>query len=693
MSRGRRGRQPRERRVRPGSGGLYIGSLHHLALFWMVLAKIGIAVLFFDPLGYEPYSRAKSAMGLATTTPLLALILLALWRYGDGIWPRARLHVWVLVIVAGAVASTVLAPNGFIALFGARGSYQGLLHLVEMAILYSAAALAIRRESDLRLLVGAAAAAVAIVLAYAGLQQGGIDLIPPTGVIVSTLGNRAFVGHLVAVAAAVSLWVAVGTDWFRPAIRITAIVALVISLSALALLATRSAIPAVAVAAVISIVTRLRSAGSARALPRSALLMLAFGAGTAAALVPFTPLGARLLDALEGIGIRDRLLIYGSAVDALVARPLTGYGPDGFAVAFPEHRPPGSANILFLVSETSAHNFVLQWAANGGIPGLVAIIGFGVSTIRQIWSTTWAGAPRAAGILLSAVSAYWVYALFSPEALSLAWVPWSVAGSAVGLARAVPRVARLGAQPLPLAALIAVASVLVAASGANAIQADREAAQAVRARDSQLAGQALLHANEALRLDGARAQYWQELAFAYVLQEQWGRAAEAYEEAIRREPHDVTYRSNLARARLLEALEPGATLTAREAARTAAADARRVDPEDPEPWFVSAQVANALGEYEDALHYAKAAIDRFVYAEEYDLEAQLAATRMSDPALAERVLREALAVKESPTLRLAIAQVLLRRGDRGGAARELRDLLARYPGSPEAARLLEDLGR
>lgn len=675
-----------------------IGQPFVLPLLILLVLKIISATLVFDPLALEPFDRPKSIAGSMLTLPIAGLVALSLLRSGRQAMPRSWLHLAVLGLFVSGSISTLAAENRFIALFGARGSYQGLIHTIELAVLYFAVALAIQTTRTAMIILVTTAAVALITLVYAGLQLAGLDPADPIpGVITGSVGNRARLGQLAAVVAA-------GATGLLPPIghrarmgtgtSAVAGVVLALSLSAIGLLATRSALVALAMAATAAVAVRIRLLGWTAALSRRAVVALLVGVAVLGLAVTATPLGERLRQLAAGVGIEDRLLLYGSGLDAFSDRPLLGFGPDNFTVAYPSYRQRGSAEVLSLISETSTHNFVIQAAVNGGMIGALSSAAFVAGTAWWIWSRVLAARPRLGAALLLGWVANWSYALLSPETVSLTWIPFFIAGAAVGLARPSDSRPQGGtARGRGLGWVVTAVTVALAATGTNAWAAERDARASASARERQQPMEALVFADAAVRKDPSRAQYWQELGLALVMSSRWVDASRAFDEAIDREPHDVTYRSNYARALLVQATEPGATGEAAARARQAAEAAIRVDPEDAEPWFVFAQIANRTGDPEGGLRAAKEAIARFDRSDDYDLEAQFAANQMSDTVLAERLLRETLALKESPVLRMAIAQVIFRRGDRQGAIAELKALLAKYPGLDQAVRMLEQLER
>jgi hypothetical protein len=101
----------------------------------------------------------------------------------------------------------------------------------------------------------------------------------------------------------------------------------------------------------------------------------------------------------SGGGLTDRLLGWQAALEATLARPLLGWGPDWFLGAFRLHRPDAYAEIGGLAGITgNAHSWPLQLAATVGVPAALAfVLAVGLALV--------AGARIALGGPVSATSA------------------------------------------------------------------------------------------------------------------------------------------------------------------------------------------------------------------------------------------------------------------------------------------------
>jgi len=72
-----------------------------------------------------------------------------------------------------------------------------------------------------------------------------------------------------------------------------------------------------------------------------------------------------------------RLSTWRAAGEAIAERPIVGWGPDTFQLAFEAHRTQAFSEIVDpSVSMTTAHNWVLQTAVEVGVVGLALLVGF-----------------------------------------------------------------------------------------------------------------------------------------------------------------------------------------------------------------------------------------------------------------------------------------------------------------------------
>ena len=616
----------------------------------------GLLVIFDWSLGaLQAVELPKSLWSRTAAWLLVALVALALARYGWRVLPRTRLHLIVVANLVAAGLATAFADNRYLALFGDQNRYLGLTFALDMAILYIASAIAFRGGRDLRLLTGIVAAAAGLVLAYALLQAAGLDPVrwahDPRGRPFSALGNPDVLGHLISLLLGVAVGVAgFGRELTRPA-RWAAGAFAVVALGVGSLIATRGTALGVLAIVVLAPVLLARAGGVGVLRSRAALIGGAAVAVALAVVLAVTPLGSRVRDTLGGSGVTaDRLVVYETAFDGFRARPILGYGPDSFAIAFALHSPPETARVLSLaLANDSAHNWVLHALATTGILGTLALATLaGVQIVASVRLAPRAPALGAAIALGSA--AYWAHGLVSVGSVAVDWWPWLGLGLASGLGRgsaAMPPLAPVRRlQPVLASAAIA-AAVLAAATGLNALLANQDARSARVVQDVPAA---LRFAERAVQRDGGRADYWNELGRARFRAQDWTGSARAFEQATSRSPHVARYWSNLALARLR--LGPTASEAALEAARRGVS----AHPNSPAAHAAAAGVAAQLGDFAGAAAAYRRANELYPSGAAYYRELSDVLDRLGDHAGALAAFQRAIGVAsltDADRLRLA----------------------------------------
>jgi O-antigen ligase len=155
-----------------------------------------------------------------------------------------------------------------------------------------------------------------------------------------------------------------------------------------------------AVAAALVLIWRSRGALRRRA----ALALLAVAA--LALLVP--TVRARWSQFGELRSDTTRVLLWQSSLDGIRDRPLSGWGPGNFSLLLEQHERPGDYE-----SRAHAHNDVLMYAVNAGLPAVAAALGLFLS----LWRLTLASAHGdsnsvAAGAALACLAGFLVAGMF-----------------------------------------------------------------------------------------------------------------------------------------------------------------------------------------------------------------------------------------------------------------------------------------
>lgn len=670
---------PRDRRRR-GEDPWLFDPLRRL-LVWLVALKIAGLVLVLDPLANQVFDLPKSLYSRSLEWLLAGTLVLVFMRYGLSVVPRTSAHVAaVTALLTANVLATAFAEDRYLALFGASDRLQGLVFLVDMVVLYVAVVAAFRGLRDWTVLGAAVAVSGVVSLAYGLVQHLGLDPIrwsatdPRTARPFSTLGLSDQFGQFLSVLFALALGTAVTYTGQRERfVRVSAAAFAAGALAMLGIVGARAPLVGIAAAA---LVLPLAYGLSRAARTRAALAVAGASAIALAVLlvVPATPLGERVRATLRGEALRDRLALYQVALRAFADRPVLGYGPDAYEVIYPRFRSRESVLVGLSARQTSPHSWVLQSAVGAGALGLAATLGTIFVFFRSCLGVGLARMPMLALPLMLGAAAYWGSGLLSVGSVGVDWYPWvALAGSSLLAAPAggSPRTPRR--VTISAAAIVLLVAILGALAGLAALGASHAAFLANSARASGLAVAAVRHAESATKLDPGRAEYWTILGLARELSSDWRGAAAAHEEAARRAPHVGLYWSNLASVRARQALagDVNAISRALEAAKRGA----EADDDDVRTLFTWAQVALDFGDPADALRAAVRG--RSLAPEDLRFEriAAEAARRWDDVSAARGLLGEAVALRESALLRVALAQLAFRARDyeavRANASRAL----------------------
>lgn len=668
---------------------------------WIVLvvaAKVAAIVLFFDTAGLDAFDLPKSLVSRVFAAALVGLLATAVLRYGHEIVPRTRLHLAVAAVAVAWLASAAAAENTYVAVFGERDRYLGLTFLADMLVLYAAVAVAFRASRDWETLLVGAGAATAASLAYGGVQALGLDWnkwqLDTQGRPFSTFGHPDMFGQYLSVAFAAAIGAAVAAAPRDGARRVAATVAALLILAGMAVVATRASALGVAAAVVLAgaLAIRLRRVArpDARTLALGAIVVVAL-----AAVALVSPLGSRLRATASGYAVQDRVAIYENAVAAIRDRPVLGWGPDAFAVAYPRYQQPREIGLRGIDSfSTSAHDWPLQAAVTTGIVGLAALLALVAGAVVLLWRRSLERAPAVAAPLLVTAVAYWASGLVSPNALAVDWIPWTVFGGAAALGGTrVPEKEGRRRFAVPGYVLASAATVVGLVLVYPPFAADREALQAQLSLSAGNAAQALPRAEAAVGSDGGRARYWSILGAADQLAQRWRAAADAHGESARRAPYVANYWVNVARSRAGQAASGDDKANAVAAALAAAQRAVETSPYEPTPHVTRAQIASELaGQHALAFEEMTRAVALDRTEPQYDKTAATIATQSPDARAALAFLQGLLAYRDGAGLRAGIAQTALRAGDRDVARDNARKALELDPANADARNVLASLG-
>ncbi|MBI2863630.1 MAG: O-antigen ligase family protein [Chloroflexi bacterium] len=409
--------------------------------------------LVFNPWGIQVFDLPKVALVRSLVFGLTGALLLRRLIFGQPCFAgRLRISWFDPRLWAGATGltlalSTVTSLDHELSFWGTYDRQEGLYTALAYLTLFLLVASGLRGREQAQRLALAVALGGFPVVAYGFLQWLGLDPIPwrmsDKSPVLATLGRSNFLGSYLVMA--IPLCTGALLLSRRRTMRILLGVILAGSLAVLVFTTARSAWVAIAVAALVMVFPSLLRRVAWRRLLRYAGIAVAAIAVFVA--VYLGTLGAsgelkpdRLLPAFQFKGsFAARLTIWQASAKLIAERPVLGYGPDGFASAFPHVFPP---QLVFYQGREAvtdrAHNVFLQQAMTSGIVGLIAYLGL----MAVVVSTLVRGLRRSQGssrilmaAILAAVVGHLTDILFSFDVASTAVVFWAVMGAGVGLSR------------------------------------------------------------------------------------------------------------------------------------------------------------------------------------------------------------------------------------------------------------------
>jgi putative inorganic carbon (HCO3(-)) transporter len=355
--------------------------------------------IFLAPLAFLPHIVDNFVLPKLILARVLVILLTSLllvdWaRQGAITWKRTPLDLPLLAFVFSAALSTVFAINSNVAIFGTYGRWEGLLTIINYALLFWLAVQFTSGESDSRaltwsLLISGYFIAVAAVLQAAFGLLGGGYFTATGGVIRAdvTLANPDFLGIFLATlipialakllsqrplltrVLAANLVVVLVLGLIFTYTRAAWIGALIGTLAVVALRRGRFRIgPVVGLVAFVAlfvasigVVGQIQSSsGVATAVYSRIISIRDIGAGT------------------EG----ERVRIWQDTLPLVMNRPMLGYGPDTFGLVYPMYETTKAAPGLLW---DKPHEEMLGVAAVQGIVGVIAYVWILTTFVRTFW--------------------------------------------------------------------------------------------------------------------------------------------------------------------------------------------------------------------------------------------------------------------------------------------------------------------
>ena len=400
---------------------------------------------FALPLAFLPTLVDGLILPKLLAARLLVLLLGVLWLVrgvADGrLWVRRTpLDLPLLAFLGSAILSSLFATNQTVALFGTYRRYEGLFTLLTYVGLFwlTVQTLATRQSSRgvvRSLMVGAYLAALlailqSIIASVLGGGQGGESFATFGGIIRAsgTLGNANLLGVFLAMVLPLAVDVMLTSREFGT--RLLGANLVVVMTVALVLTFSRSAWLGAGLGLLMLLATqRRRTLGVA--IGAAVLLLVGLGVVVATLHQGGLPVArsaiaraASLADPAAGSGA-TRLHIWKDTIGLIASRPLIGYGPDSFGLAFPHFQTGDWAPGLVI---DKAHAELLQVAATQGLIGAGIALWIMVATLVTFWN----GRAQPGAV---ALFAGWV-AYQVPDQLNFSWLPaaapfWMFLGAAV----------------------------------------------------------------------------------------------------------------------------------------------------------------------------------------------------------------------------------------------------------------------
>lgn len=340
----------------------------------------------FVLLGGNAFGPPKAAVFvLSCTFVALAFFLDAGLRSDAWEIVRSSRIAWAGAALVGvALLAAVFSGHRMLALTGGYPDYRGALLVLGCAVLGAGAAVMRRRDDVAWLWRGTSLLVVWVVLVAVGERIG----LPPASLklagavrAISTAGNASNLGVLLAIGLPIALGSAV---WeVRAPWRLVGSAAWVGGLAVLVWTQTRGAwagaLTAAAVGAtVLWLTARGRDSSETRSLRSRWALVAATGLVAiivATALAPGVIARATSSFDVSSSTAAWRLSTWRSAARMTADRPILGFGPGTFKLAYPAYKEAGQDDgRLGYVPTESAHNVALDTSVSFGLLGLAALI-------------------------------------------------------------------------------------------------------------------------------------------------------------------------------------------------------------------------------------------------------------------------------------------------------------------------------
>lgn len=338
-----------------------------------VAVAVAASVLVFYRPALDDFTLPKITAVLVAVVFVVVLSALRALDRGALAVVRTPFRWVVLAFVLAAIVSVATTVDLSASLVGQYGRYLGLIPYLVYILLGFRALTALRDRSGVVLLLRTVLITAAITAVYTLVQWAGLDPFDwqlDSAPIFGTLGNSNFDAAVIGMAVPVALWQALEGEraLTRPAWRWTAAALLPLFLAAI--VGTGAAQGALVAAAagllvvVVLVADRVPAVDRLLATPGRILAVGGLLVGVAGGVfLAFRP----LLEAAVGIGFRERLLFYETAIDVAADNPVVGTGWSTFGSVFTRYQPPEHPIEFGLYVVDSPHSVPLGMLAEGGV--------------------------------------------------------------------------------------------------------------------------------------------------------------------------------------------------------------------------------------------------------------------------------------------------------------------------------------
>ena len=375
------------------------------SVFWLSLSMLVVVPLLFSTAVHRIFSLPKFAILLVGSSVLVFLLgLMALdpaQRHELRVLRSKHVLIVGLYFVAVTI-STVFGVAPIASLFGSFENQMGLITRLCFLICFLSLIVGIgNSQTRFRQTVWAVSLTGLTVATYAFIQFFGQDrflspslytfdsIAGPVVRVVGTMGHADYLGNFLLYTTPVNIALALATEG---RVRMLALIAIAVSISAIVFSGTRGAALGLVVGAIVFFVLQLRIVRvslNRRTMQRAAVALAIIL--VAIVMISLNPasrnITARAISVIrEGGTGAGRTILWRDSAKMIPSFAITGCGPEGFRKAFLAYKSKEIAQLAPRTNDESSHNSYLDAAISYGLPGAifyVAIIASSFSLLMR----------------------------------------------------------------------------------------------------------------------------------------------------------------------------------------------------------------------------------------------------------------------------------------------------------------------